>query len=139
MTFQSAHTIGVGVALTTELDEIDYIVVDEAEWDVAGWANQRLKGLNIGMMTSNADASIYRLAHNGASDVQDIAGVDAENRLRVAEVDRLGGIEMSSAGTDALLSRICFLLAELTLYEAKKLEPQRIFQSDVHQKIIETV
>ena len=93
VTFQSAHTIGVGVAITTAPGVPDYIVVDEAEWDTAGWANRRLKGLNIGMMSSNADANIYRLAHNGSSDA---TGVDGDSNLAqfiggTAAAEALGG------------------------------------------------
>lgn len=40
---------------------------------VAGWANQRLKGLNIGMMTGPGAASIFKVAHNGASDLASAA------------------------------------------------------------------
>ncbi|MFQ5634203.1 MAG: hypothetical protein ACE5G3_02595, partial [Gammaproteobacteria bacterium] len=44
-TFLSAHTIQVGAAIATPPGQPNYVVVDEAEWDVATWANARLKGL----------------------------------------------------------------------------------------------
>lgn len=67
ITFQSAHTIGVGVAISTGPGEPDYIVVAEAEWDVAGWANQRLKGLNIGMMTGPGLTSLFPMSFSVCS------------------------------------------------------------------------
>jgi hypothetical protein len=51
--FLAAHTVSVGTALTTAntLLQPDYILVDEAEIDVAGFANQRVKSLVIVMST----------------------------------------------------------------------------------------
>lgn len=68
VTFQSAHTILVGVEIATGAGQPDYVIVEEAEWDVASWANLRMRGLNIGIVTSNAQVSVYRVALNGASD-----------------------------------------------------------------------
>ncbi|MFQ5491656.1 MAG: immunoglobulin-like domain-containing protein, partial [Phycisphaerae bacterium] len=66
--FQSAHTMLVGVQIATAPGQADYITVLEGEWDVNTWANLRLKGLNIGAMSSDTNAGIYRNVVNGASD-----------------------------------------------------------------------
>ena len=51
--FLSAHTLGVGAALTTLDDpsQPDYMTFDEVEWDVPAFANQRLRTLFIGFTT----------------------------------------------------------------------------------------
>jgi len=51
--FLSAHTLTVSAALTTRNDptQPDYMTFDEVEWDVPGFANQRLRTLFIGFTT----------------------------------------------------------------------------------------
>lgn len=66
--FVSAHTVDVGVQITTAPGSPDYVKVAEAEWDVNSWANLRLKSLMIGMMTSNSSMFVERVVFNGASD-----------------------------------------------------------------------
>ena len=53
VTFLSAHTVGVSVGLTTDLDAFqpDYIVFDEVGWDIPGFQNQRLRDLLIAFGT----------------------------------------------------------------------------------------
>lgn len=65
VTFLSAHTVGVSVALTTSDATVelptssgnfysfqpDYIVFDEVEWDIPGYQNQRARALLIGFST----------------------------------------------------------------------------------------
>lgn len=68
LSFVSAHTLEVGIGITTAPGSPDYVKVAEAEWDVASWANLRLKSLMIGMMTSNSSMSAHRVVFNGASD-----------------------------------------------------------------------
>jgi len=65
VTFLSAHTILVGAAIATAPGEVNYVVVDEAEWDVPTWANARLKGLNIGTVSSQDHVEMYRVIVNG--------------------------------------------------------------------------
>ena len=62
--FLSAHTVGVSAGLTTAQDpnQPDYMIFDEAEWDVPDFANQRLRILLIGFTTlSNSLVDIYSL------------------------------------------------------------------------------
>jgi hypothetical protein len=66
--FVSAHSMEVGVQVTTAPGSPDYVKVSEAEWDVNSWANLRLKSIMIGMMTSNSSMSMERVVINGASD-----------------------------------------------------------------------
>lgn len=51
--FLSAHTLTVSVGLTTADDptQPDYMIFDEAEWDVPGFANERVRSLFIGFTT----------------------------------------------------------------------------------------
>jgi len=53
VTFLSAHTVGVSVGLTTDLDAFqpDYVVFDEVGWDIPGFQNQRLRDLLIAFGT----------------------------------------------------------------------------------------
>jgi len=45
--FLSAHTVDVGVALTTQPGGVDYLIFDEVEWDVPGFQNERVRALMI--------------------------------------------------------------------------------------------
>ena len=86
--FQSAHSINVGVGISTPPNTADYIVVGEAEWDAPTYANQRLKSVNIGFTTGNDNTSIYKAFYNGAKDLPIneilhwIAGTEACEALR---------------------------------------------------------
>ncbi|MGB5297155.1 MAG: hypothetical protein WBN08_16865 [Thiogranum sp.] len=53
VTFLSAHTVGVSVALTTAADAFqpDYVIFDEVGWDIPGFQNQRVRDLLIAFGT----------------------------------------------------------------------------------------
>jgi len=64
--FLSAHTLGVGKALTTknDPDQPDYMFLDEVEIDVAGFQNERLRTLIIGYTTLPSDVTIWSLHYD---------------------------------------------------------------------------
>ena len=66
--YLSAHSMVVSVQISTPRGNPDYVLVEQAEWDMAGWAKQRMKGLNTGVQTSDSGVRINRIAMNGASD-----------------------------------------------------------------------
>ena len=53
VTFLSAHTVGVSVALSTTNTSFqpDYMIFDEVGWDIPGFQNQRVRDLLIGFST----------------------------------------------------------------------------------------
>jgi hypothetical protein len=55
--------VTVGVELYTEGD-LNYIIVDEAEWDAAPYSNLRFKSLHICSMSDHDHAVLFRLSHN---------------------------------------------------------------------------
>ncbi|MFQ5412298.1 MAG: hypothetical protein ACE5EC_08360, partial [Phycisphaerae bacterium] len=62
--FLSAHTVFVGDALTTANDptQPDYVIFEEAEWDVPGYQNERVRLLLIGFTTlANSQLDVFSL------------------------------------------------------------------------------
>ena len=101
VTFQSAHTILVGGAISTDPNSpVDYVTVAEAEWDTAGWANQRLFGLNIGMISSPDHVSVYRLSHNGATDAAAASRTNLLGETVDTTIDADGNLWQFIAGTE---------------------------------------
>ena len=76
VTFLSAHTVGVSVALTTDLDSFqpDYMIFDEVGWDVPGFQNQRVRDLLIGFTTlPDPGVDIFGLYYDPAiNDVHEV-------------------------------------------------------------------
>lgn len=64
--FLSAHTTGVALALTTknQLDQPDYLTLDEVEIDAPGFQNQRIKTLMIGYSTLPPDVLAWSIQYD---------------------------------------------------------------------------
>ncbi len=64
--FLSAHTTGVAMALTTknQLDQPDYLTLDEVEIDAPGFQNQRIKTLMIGYSTLPPDVLAWTIHYD---------------------------------------------------------------------------
>jgi hypothetical protein len=90
--YQSAHTMMVNAEIAT-VGPIDYVLVDEAEWDINNFANVRMRGLNIGVVSDATSAvRMYRIVLNGASDALGATGCVADELIADTQAcDAIGG------------------------------------------------
>lgn len=86
VSFLSAHTIMVGVAIDTPPNGVNYVIVEEVGTDVPTFANERLKSLDIGVVSSLDHVEISRIVINGGQDCE-IDQLTASTRA----CDQLGG------------------------------------------------
>ena len=90
--YQSAHTMMVNAEIATT-GAIDHVLVEEAEWDINNFANARMRGLNIGVVSdASSSVSMYRISLNGASDALGATGCVADELIAdTAACDAIGG------------------------------------------------
>jgi len=97
--FLSCHTLTVQAALTTQdlPTQPDYMIFDEAEWDVPSFDNQRVRLLMIGFSTLNdSQLDVFRLAvdprNNSNHELPLASTVNNPNTINQGIIPGNGGI-----------------------------------------------
>ena len=91
--YQSAHTMMINAEISTSgAGPINHVLVEEAEWDINNFANARMRGLNIGVVSDLDAVAMYRIMLNGASDALGTTGCVADELIAdTAACDLVGG------------------------------------------------